>query len=224
MVRQELRSAAKVCPRLGPLVTPALLANPLGASPEDAARVAAAAAELLPQPERNNDQTALWGWRKHGARVLVMLAIAAEDQSVRSPCGYFGKLTGQDRGAADLRLNLARILKAKGEVAPPDITPPADGEARARRLSEDLVAPPGTEDPKWQAIAAELHRRLRDGKFGSWFGRVGFHGVVDGVLQLSTPSGVAADRIRAEFIPDIKAAAEAAEVFVERVVITLRKP
>ncbi len=101
----------------------AALANPADATPEDAARVAAAAAELLPQPERNNDQTAIWGWRKHGIRVLVMLAIAVEDPEVRSPCGYFGKLTGQDRGAADLRLNLARILKSKGGPPPPEIAP-----------------------------------------------------------------------------------------------------
>jgi hypothetical protein len=226
MVRQELATAAKVCPRLAPLITPALLANPAGAAPEDVARVAAAAAELLPNPERHNDQTALSGWRKHGARVLVMLAIAVEDPEVRSPCGYFGKLTGQDRGAADLRLNLARILKGKGEVPPPEPAParPPDGEAQARRLAEDLIAPPGAEDPKWQAIAVELRRILREGKFGSWFGRVGFHGVSDGVLTLSTPSALVADRIRADFIPDIKAAADAAEVFVERVIVTLRKP
>ena len=193
---------------------------------QDAARIAAAAAKLLPQPERNNDQTALWGWRQHGARILVMLAIALEDPEVRSPCGYFGRLAGQDRGAVDLRLNLARILRTKGEVPPPEPAPSvvADGEAQARRLAEDLVAPPGTEDPKWQAIAVELRRILREGKFGSWFGRVGFGGVTDGVLTLSTISAVAADRIRSEFIPEILAAAEAADVFVERVVITTRKP
>ena len=224
MVRQELRTAAELCPRLAPLVTPALLANPASATPEDMARVAAAAAEFLPQPERNNDQTVLWGWRKHGIRVLVMLAIALEDPEIRSPCGYFGKLTGQDRGAADLRLNLARILKAKGVVPAPDAVSADDGEAQAARLAEDLVAPPGTEDPKWQEIAGALRRIIREGKFGSWFGRVGFHGVVDGVLTLSTPSGLVADRIRAEFIPDIKAAAEAADVFVDRVVVMLRRP
>jgi hypothetical protein len=201
MVRQELRSAAKVCPRLAPLVTPALLANPLSATPEDAARVAAAAADLLPHPDRNNDQTAMWGWRKHGARVLVMLAIAVEDADVRSPCGYFGKLTGQDLGASDLRLNLARILKAKGEIPSPEApnapTAQLDPDAQALRLAEDLVAPPGSEDPKWQAIAVELRRILREGKFGSWFGRVGFAGVTDGVLTLSTPSSLVAERIRA---------------------------
>jgi hypothetical protein len=224
MVRQELRTAAELCPRLAPLVTPALLANPASATPEDMARVAAAAGEFLPQPERNNDQTVMWGWRKHGARVLVMLAIALEDPEIRSPCGYFGKLTGQDRGAADLRLNLARILKAKGAIPPPPADPEAEAQAQVARLAEDLIAPPGAEDPKWQEIAGALRRIIREGKFGSWFGRVGFHGVVDGVLTLSTPSRVVADRIRAEFIPDLKAAADAADVFVERVVITLRRP
>jgi hypothetical protein len=226
MVRKELKTAAQVCPRLAPLVTPALLADPASASPEDMARVAAAAAEFLPQPERNNDQTALWGWRKHGIRVLVMLAIALEDPEVRAPCGYFGKLTLQDRGAADLRFNLARILKAKGTIPPPDLTAPVAedaGAAQAARLAEDLVAPPGTEDPKWQEIAGALRRIIREGKFLSWFGRVGFHGVTDGVLMLSTPSGMVADRIRQEFIPDLLAAAAAADVFVERVTVTLRK-
>lgn len=227
MVRQELRSAAKLCPRLAPLVTPALLANPLSPTPEDLARVAAAAADILPNPERNNDQTAVWGWRKHGARVLVMLAIAVEDPEVRSPCGYFGKLTGADGAALDLRINLGRLLKARGDVPAPEPDPApsaADGEAQARRLAEDLVAPPGTEDPKWQAIAVELKAILRDGKFGSWFGRVGFGGLTDGILYLSTPSGVAVDRIKADFIPDIIEAAARADAFVERVVITLRKP
>lgn len=220
MVRQELRVAVQVCPRLAPLVTPALLADPLGAGPEDAARVAAAAAELLPEPERNNDQTALWGWRKHGVRVLVMLAIAVEDPEVRSPCGYFGKLTGQGKGAADLRLNLARILKGKGQVPPP-----ARVEARAVEadLPPALMFAPGVEDQPWPEIAGRLRALVREGPWGSWFARVGFHGVSDGVLTLSTPTSVAADKIKRDYLPAILQAAEAAEVFVERVVVTVRK-
>ena len=218
MVRQELKTAALVCSRLAPLVTPALLANPDSASPEDLARVAAAAQEYLPQPERNNDQTTLWGWRKHGIRVLVMLAIALEDPDVRSPCGYFGKLTGASKGAADLRFNLGRILKAKGSIPPPDMGPPTEVTP-----PRPLMEVPGAEDPKWIALAGALKRIIREGKFGSWFSRVGFHGVTDGVLMLSTPSGVAADRIKAEFIPDLLAAALACDVFVEKVVITLRR-
>jgi len=228
MVRQELRTAAQLCPRLAPLVTPALLVNPTDATPEDMARVATAAEKFLPQPERNNGQTALWGWRKHGIRVLVMLAIVLEDRDIRSPGGYFGKLTGQDRGAADLRLNLARILRAKGDVPPPEVGPapshnPAEGEAQAARLEEDLAALPGAEDPKWQAIAAALRRNIREGKFGSWFSRVGFHGVVDGVLTLSTPTNIAAERIKSEFIPHLLDAAAEADVFVDRVVVMLRR-
>ena len=219
MVRQELRSAAQVCPRLAPLVTPALLADPLSAAPEVAAQVAAAAREWLPFPERNNDQTAMWGWRKHGARVMVMLAIALEDPDVKSPCGYFGKLTGQDRGAADLRLNLARILKGKGQVAPPA---PLDSPA-VEEEPPPLMFAPGVEDHPWPEIAGHLRAIVREGAWGSWFGRIGFHGLADGLLTLSTPTGIAADKIKRDYLPAILQAAEAAEVFVERVVVTVRK-
>lgn len=218
MVRAELKTAVQVCPRLAPLVTPALLANPLGATPEDAARVAVAAGEMLPQPERNNDQTALWGWRKHGIRVLVMLAIAVEDSEVRSPCGYFGKLTGQDRGAADLRLNLARILKSKGAVPAPESIEPAAPEE-----PPPLIFSPGTENHPWPEIAGHLRALVREGAWGSWFTQVGFHGVVDGLLTLSCRTEVAADRIKRDFLPAILQAAEAAEVFVDRIVLTVRK-
>ena len=156
--------AAKVCPRLAPLVTPALLASPLDAVPEDAARVAAAAAELLPNPERNNDQTAMWGWRKHGARVLGMLAIAIEDPDIRSPCGYFGKLTGQDRGAAALRLNLARVLKGKGEVPLP---PAAEPAAELEASPPALMFAPGVEDHPWPDIAGHLRALVREGPGGA---------------------------------------------------------
>jgi hypothetical protein len=217
MVRQELKTAALVCPRLAPLVTPALLANPESASPEDLARVAAAAQEYLPQPERNNDQTTLWGWRKHGIRVLVMLAIALEDSDVRSPCGYFGKLTGASKGAADLRFNLGRILKAKGSIPPPEIGPAPEAEP------QPLMFAPGTEDHPWPDIAEHLRAIVREGAWGSWFSRVGFHGVEDGVLTLSAPLDLAADRIKRDYVPAILQASEQAEVWVERVVITVRK-
>ena len=219
MVRQELRSAAQVCPRLAPLVTPTLLADPLSAAPEVAAQVAAAAAEFLPNPERNNDQTAMWGWRKHGVRILVMLAICLEDPEVRSPCGYFGRLTGQDRAAADLRLNLARILKGKAQVPPPAPVEAATDEEEPA----PLMFAPGVEDHPWPEIAGHLRTIVREGAWGSWFGRVGFHGLADGVLTLSTPTGVAADKIKRDYLPAIVQAAEAAEVFVERVVVTVRK-
>ena len=160
----------------------------------------------------------MWGWRKHGIRVLVMLAIAVEDPEVRSPCGYFGKLTGQDRGAADLRLNLARILKSKGEAPPPEI-------AAAPVVEEPppLIFSPGVEVQPWPDIAGHLRAIVREGAWGSWFGQIGFHGVVDGVLTLSCRTEIAADRIKRDFIPAILQAAEAAEVFVDRVVLTVRK-
>ena len=219
MVRQELRSAAQACSRIAPLVTPALLADPLNATPEICAQVAAAAAEFLPNPERNNDQTAMWGWRKHGVRVLVMLAICLEDPEVRSPCGYFGRLAGQDRGAADLRLNLARILKGKGQVPPPAPAeaPPAEVEP------PPLMFQPGVEDHPWPEIAGHLRALVREGAWGSWFGRIGFHGIVDGVLTLSTPTSIAADKIKRDYKAAILQAAEAAEVFVDTVVVTVRK-
>lgn len=217
MVRQELRTAVQVCPRLAPLVTPALLANPDSASPEDLARVSAAAQEWLPQPERNNDQTVLWGWRKHGIRVLVMLAIALEDPDVRSPCGYFGKLTGASKGAVDLRFNLGRLLKAKGAVPPPDVAPAAELEP------PPLMFSPGTEDYPWPEIAGHLAPLVGVGAWGSWFGRIGFHGIVDGVLTLSTPTSIAADRLKRDYVKAVLQAAERADVYVERVIVTVRK-
>jgi hypothetical protein len=219
MVRQELRSAAEICPRLAGLVTPALLADPLSAAPEVCAQVAAAAAEFLPQPERNNDQTALWGWRKHGPRVLVMLAICLEDPTVRSPCGYFGRLTGQDRGAADFRLNLARVLKAKGQVPPtPEVAPPAEEPEPA-----PLMFAPGTEDHPWPEIGGHLRAIVREGPWGSWFSQVGFHGIADGVMTLSCRTSIAGDRIKQDFVPAILQACEAAEIFVDKVVLFVRR-
>ncbi len=219
MVRSELQTAVRVCPRLAPLVRDAVLTNPASATPEDAARIAAAAAELLPEPERNNDRTVNWGWRRHGIRVVVMMAIALEDPEVRSPCAYFGKLATQDRGAVDLRLNLARILKAKGEIPPPEIVPAPPVEEEP----PPLIFSPGVEDHPWPEIAGHLRAIVREGAWGSWFGQVGFHGIVDGVLTLSTRTGLAADRIKHDFVPAILQAAEAAEVFVDRVVLTVRK-
>ncbi|MEW6597810.1 MAG: helix-turn-helix domain-containing protein [Pseudomonadota bacterium] len=219
MVRSELQTAVRVCPRLAPLVRDAVLANPASATPEDAARIAAAAAELLPEPERNNDRTVNWGWRRHGIRVIVMMAIALEDPDVRSPCAYFGKLATQERGAADLRLNLGRILKAKGQVPPPEMAPAPPVE----EAPPPLIFSPGVENHPWPEIAGHLRAIVREGVWGSWFGQVGFHGIVDGVLTLSTRTGLAADRIKHDFVPAILQAAEAAEVFVERVVLTVRK-
>jgi hypothetical protein len=219
MVRAELQMAVRVCPRLAPLVRDAVLANPASATPEDAAGIAAAAAELLPQPERNNDKTVAWGWRRHGIRVVTMLAIALEDPEVRSPNAYFGKLATHDRGAADLRFNLGRILAAKGQVLQADLAP----AAAAAEEPPPLIFSPGVEDHPWPEIAGHLRALVREGAWGSWFGQIGFHGIVDGVLSLSSRTEVAADRIKRDYLPAILQAAETAEVFVERVLILVRK-
>ena len=219
MVRQELRTAVEVCPRLAPLVRSVVLQTPASATSEDAARIAAAAAELLPEPDRNNDKTVIWGWHRHGIRVVTMLAIALEDPEVRSPCSYFGKLAVQERGATDLRLNLARILRQKNGVP----SAPVEEEVRPAVEPPPLMFAPGSEDAPWPEISSALRRLVREGAYGSWFNRVGFHGVEDGVLTLSTPTGIAADRIKADYLPAILMAAEEAGVFVERVILTVRK-
>lgn len=237
MVRQELEAAIQVCPRLRPLLPDHVLADPASATPSDAARIAAAAPSLLPEPERNNGLSMQWGWARHGIRAVAMLAIALEDPKVRNPCSYFGWMaTRSPDGAPDLRLNLARILRAKGDIPPIVATPapeaePSDdvGKMPSRAPVEQVNEPlplmfaPGVDDPRWKAIDVELRRLIREGAYGSWFGRVGFHGLTDGVLHLSTPTGLAADRIRHDYIPAIIAAADACGVFVDRVVMTVRK-
>ena len=79
-----------------------------------------------------------------------------------------------------------------------------------REPAAALMAAPGADDPIWQAIAAPLRRLVREGAYGSWFGRVGFHGLTDGVLQLSTPSQIAADRIKSQYLDAVLHAAEVA--------------
>jgi hypothetical protein len=237
MVRQELQAAVQVCPRLRPLLPDHVLADPASATPADAARIAAAAPSLLPEPERNNGLSMQWGWARHGIRAVAMLAIALEDPKVRNPCSYFGWMaTRSPDGAPDLRLNLARILREKGEIPPieaahaPEAEPIADVETVRSPASVEpvgepltLMFAPGIDDLRWKAIDIELRRLIREGAYGSWFGRVGFHGLTDGMLHLSTPTSIAADRIKQDYIPAIIAAAEAAGVFVDRVVMTVRK-
>jgi len=60
-LRQELEAAIQVCPDLAGCVSDQLLENPLQPTPEDVARIIAAADALLPETERNNGQTAEWG-------------------------------------------------------------------------------------------------------------------------------------------------------------------
>ncbi len=226
MVRQELQAALRVCPRLTPLVPDHIVKDPASATPEDAARIIAAAPLLFPEAERNNGLSVSWGWSRHGVRVIAMLAITLEDSKVHNPCKYFGWLATRDpRGAPDLRLNLRRILLEKGDI-PPIETPASDITADLSGAVAEpapLMFAPGVDDPPWPEIDTALRRLIREGAYGSWFSRIGFHGLEDGVITLSTPTNLAADRIKKDYIPAILAAAESAGVFVERVVMTVRK-
>jgi hypothetical protein len=219
MVRQELQSAVRICPRLATLLPEHVLKDPSTATPEDAARIAAAAPLLLPEPERNNSLSVQWGWARHGIRVVTMLAIAIEDPEVRSPCAYFGAFATKPRGGVpDLRPNLARILKQKGDIPPAEAAPPP-----AEPVPLPLMFRPGVEDPPWPEIDAELYRLIKMGAHGSWFGQVGFHGIADGVITLSTATSLAADHIKRNYIPAVLQAAENVGVFVDRVMLTVRK-
>jgi hypothetical protein len=223
MVRQELHAAVRVSPRLAALVGDHLLKNPAAATLEDAARIIAAGPLLLPDAERNNGLSVEWGWNRHGVRVIAMLAIALEDPEVRNPCKYFGWMATRDPvGAPDLRINLRRLLARKGDLPPVETEPPTEVGA-APSAEPPLMFSPGLDTPPWPEINAELRRLIRDGAHGSWFGRVRFHGLEDGVLILSTPTGLAADRIKQDYVPAILQAAENVGVFVERVSLTVRK-
>ena len=116
-------------------------------------------------------------------------------------------------GAPDLRLNFARILRAKGDIPPPPAAP----------TPETLMEAPGADDPCWRGIDEQLRQIVKTGVYGSWFGRIGFHGLRDGILHLSTPTGIAADRIKRDFMQAILQAAEEAGHEVERVSIIVRK-
>ena len=224
MVRQELQTAVRVCPRLAALVGDHLLADPAAATPEDAARIIAAGPLLLPEAERNNGLSVEWGWNRHGVRVIAMLAIALEDKAVRNPCKYFGWMATRDPvGAPDLRVNLRRLLVEKGDIPPAEKSPEPAAEPVAPAEPPPLMFAPGVDDPPWPEINAQLRRLIKEGAYGSWFGRVGFHGVKDGVLILSTPTSLAADRIKQDYVQAILQAAENVGVFVERVSLTVRK-
>jgi hypothetical protein len=223
MHRQELAAALQACPRVARLLPPHVLANPAGAGPAEAAAIAEAAQQLLPEPERNNDRTALWGWRRHGLRVVVMLAIALEDPAVKNPCSYFGKLALAPPGAAlDLRVNLTRILRAKGAAQSSPPAPQATAPA-SPALPTSVQPGPGADHPTWLAIQKKLRKIIGDGPHGAWFAQVGFAGIVDGVLALTAPHGLAAQKIEREYLPALRRAAVAAEVNVDRVLITSRR-
>ncbi|MGC1304682.1 MAG: helix-turn-helix domain-containing protein [Caulobacteraceae bacterium] len=218
-VREELAMALQACPELGEYVSAEVLRNPLSAAPEDGARIAAAAEALLPEAERNNGKTALWGFRRHGARIAVMLAVALKDRQVQNPARYFGRFASSDRsGSLDLRHNLTRILRDTSRVEDPPAAPkptPADP-------ATTFMAGRGADDPIWMAIDAHLRRLVRTGAYGSWFSRLGFLGIQDGVLTLLAPGATAAQRLKNDHLRDILAAAEAAGHRVQKVVIVTK--
>lgn len=158
MIRQELEVAVKICPQISGLVTPRLLDNPLAGAPETAEALARLAAQILPDPDRNNDQTAMWGWRSHGARTITMLAIALADPQVLSPNRYFGRLVSSGSDALDLRLNLQRLLRSGATVAGREDVgfgrevPPLASEASAAR--------PPAETPVAGAASPPLPRTI----------------------------------------------------------------
>ncbi|MHB8286139.1 MAG: helix-turn-helix domain-containing protein [Caulobacteraceae bacterium] len=216
MVRDEVFAALEACPRLARLLPRHLIQNPLDAQPADEAAIGEAAQALLPQPQRNNGETARWGWRKHGPRVIAMLAIALEDAGVRDPCAYFGKLASSDRSSTlDLRLNLRRIIQVRAAAA-------TAVEMATRLKQAPLLAAPGVDDPIWRAIDANLRQIVPTGAYASWFGRLGFGGIQDDTLVLTTPGQTCADRLKTQFLNHIERAAEAAGHPVARVLISVR--
>jgi len=232
-LRQELEAAIRVCPELAPCVSNRLIENPLEPTPDDVAKIIAAAEALLPDADRNNGQTALWGYQRHGARIVAMLAVALKDPTVKNPGRYFGKLATWDNSRSlDLRLNLARVLRSTGEVA---YTPPAPGASppKAAFATETipatmieppppLMAGPGADDPVWRCIDALLKLRVRTGAYGSWFARLGFHGIDDGDLHISTPNQISADHLKNNHLREILGAAEDAGHPISRIIITVR--
>lgn len=208
----ELEAALQLCPRLAPLVPQRVLDNPAAVTASDMAAWMDAAQQLLPDPDRNNAETCRWGLARHGARVVVMLALALEDPTVKDPCKFFGWAVTRPRGGVDLRSNLAGALRARGVKAPP--TPQLPAAA--------LVGGPNSDDPTWLAIDKHLLSIIRAGAHGSWFGRVGFHGIAGGVLHISTPSATAAARIKDQFLEPLRTAALRTGLEVDRVVVMLR--
>lgn len=225
MARSELLVALELLPDMAELVPSHVRENPDTASPADIERWAQMAQRLMPEGARNNDRTFQWAFAKHGIRSLTMLAIALADPDVDNPCRYFGWMAKQDpRGAPDLRLNLVRILKARGLALPPaHALATTSRPAPKPPLPTSVQPPPGTDDPTWLAIVKPLRAIVREGAYGSWFAGVGFHGLSGGVLSLSAATGTARDKIERDFIPAILTAAEAAELEVRRVLVSVRR-
>lgn len=205
MVRQELAAAAQVCPEIAPLVTPALIQNPASAAPAEVERWAELAGRLLPDPERNNDQTFRWAYKRHGPRALAMLAVSLSDTNIKNACRYFGSLACTDQHSPlDLRFNFRRILALR--------PPPA------------VVRGPGLDDPLWQAMEPELRAGVSGDIWASWFDQIGFDHVKGEILHLTTNNATAAARLTNDYQRLFVEAARAAGADrVKRVVFTPRR-
>jgi len=221
-LQEELQMAAQACPRLFSALPSRMLAAGHGELGDLAANLGA----MLPEPERNNGRTVAWGWRNHGQRMLVMLAVALEDPNIRHPARYFGSMATTSPGeVVDLRPNLRRILGARTGAAGAEIPSPAPKTSPPAAPSvAPLMAAPGADDPTWLAIAARLPRIIGDGPYGSWFARVGFEGLDKGILSLTTPTSIAAERIKRDFVGALLRACELAGFACDRVLVTIRRP
>jgi hypothetical protein len=204
MVEEELAAAVELSPRVAALLPSPVLENPAAAHVFDVAGLAERAARLLPHSERNNADTFRWGLERHGVRVFTMLAVSLEDPGVSDPAKYFGRLASMERGnAPDLRFNLRRIAARRGQVAQSAFP---SSEPTPEQASPTFDAP-GQDSPEWQALARQLKRVVREGPFGSWFSRCGYHGVEDGVLRLSTANRIARDKIVDNYLAEVSFAA-----------------
>ncbi len=206
MVRQELAAAAQVCPEIAPLVTPALIKNPASAPPEDVELWAELAQRLLPDPERNNDETFRWAYKKHGPRALAMLAVCLVDSNIKMPGRYFGRLATTDQHSPlDLRFNFRRIMALRPPAPPP------------------VKRGPGIDNPVWQGIEQVLRPVVHPDTWASWFDQLGFVSVKGGVLNLSADLPHSATHIQREFGSRILEAARECGLEVTKLMIVPRR-
>jgi hypothetical protein len=182
--------------------------DPFSARAVDCGAVAKAAEQLLPQGKRNNGQTAIWGWERHGARVVAMLACAIENPLVVDQCRYFGAFVMAEGTKLDLRVNLLQIVRRQSE---PAAAAPAAGEEA-----------PGPMDPVWAAIAADLRPRVGETAWAAWFVQLQFRALENEVLILTTLTGTAARKIHEAYGAAIRASARAVGHPVVRLAVTQR--
>lgn len=234
---EQLAAAVEACPVLQGYLSPQVIADPSSATPEDFERIADAARDLLPYSERNNDDTARAGLQRHGLLTAVMLAVALLP-GVRSANAYFGGLVKRDpSGSLDFSLNFKRLgqSRAAKEEPPASATAAPSPKPRRGKAAPALPAPaspipgvpfhmvgPDSEDPTWLAILAELRKHVSADHLFSYFGSIGFHGIIGGVLRLSAPATPAERLVKNRYDRTISDAAEAAGFPVDVVKIRAR--